>query len=40
LADFANRNLLAVKPFADFESAWGKGLFNGDVFVQIVYVTL
>lgn len=31
---------VAEKPFADIESAWGKGLFNGDVFVQIVYVTL
>ncbi len=31
---------VAAKPFADLEAAWGKGLFNGDVFVQIVYVTL
>ena len=31
---------VAAKPFADIESAWGKGFFNGDVFVQIVYVTL
>ena len=30
----------ATKPFADFEPAWGKGFFNGDVFVQIVYLTL
>src|SRR5437899_982749 len=31
---------VAAKPFADLEPAWGKGFFNGDVFVQIVYLTL
>lgn len=31
---------VAAKPFADLDPAWGKGFFNGDVFVQIVYGTL
>jgi glyoxylase-like metal-dependent hydrolase (beta-lactamase superfamily II) len=31
---------VAAKPFADLEPAWGKGFFNGDVFVQILYLTL
>lgn len=31
---------VAAKPFADLDPAWGKGFFNGDVFVQIVYSTL
>jgi glyoxylase-like metal-dependent hydrolase (beta-lactamase superfamily II) len=31
---------VAAKPFADLEPDWGKGLFNGDVFVQIVYLTI
>jgi glyoxylase-like metal-dependent hydrolase (beta-lactamase superfamily II) len=31
---------VAAKPFADLEAAWGKGFFNGDVFVQIVFSTL
>lgn len=31
---------VAAKPFADLEPAWGKGFFNGDVFVQIAYLTL
>jgi len=30
----------AAKPFADLEDAWGKGFFNGDVFVQILYPAL
>lgn len=30
----------AAKPLADLEDAWGKGFFNGDVFVQILYTTL
>ncbi|HVH70708.1 MAG TPA: MBL fold metallo-hydrolase [Candidatus Dormibacteraeota bacterium] len=30
----------AAKPLADLEDAWGKGFFNGDVFVQILYSTL
>jgi cyclase len=31
---------LASKPFADLESAWGRGLLNGDAFVQVVYLAL
>jgi len=31
---------VAAKPFADLEEAWGKGFFNGDVFVQILYTAL
>lgn len=31
---------VAAKPLADLEPVWGKGLFNSDVFVRIVYVTL
>ena len=30
----------AAKPLADLEDAWGKGFFNGDVYVQILYTTL
>jgi len=30
----------AERPLADLEPAWGKGFFNGDVFVQILYLTL
>jgi cyclase len=28
------------KPFADLEDVWGKGIINGDQFVQVVYLTL
>jgi cyclase len=31
---------IAAKPFADLDAAWGKGFFNSDVFVQIVYAAL
>jgi glyoxylase-like metal-dependent hydrolase (beta-lactamase superfamily II) len=31
---------MAAKPFADLDADWGKGLFNGDTFVKVVYVTL
>ena len=31
---------IAAKPLADLEDAWGKGFFNGDVFVQILYTAL
>src|SRR5690349_1910778 len=31
---------VAAKPLADLEDAWGKGFFNGDVFVQILYTAL
>jgi hypothetical protein len=28
--------IAASKPFADLDATWGKGFFNGDVFVQVV----
>ena len=31
---------VAEKPFADLDPAWGKGIINGDQWVQIVYLTL
>ncbi len=31
---------VAAKPLTDLEPVWGKGRFNGDTFVQIVYTTL
>jgi cyclase len=31
---------VAEKPFADLEPIWGKGIINGDQFVQVVYLTL
>jgi glyoxylase-like metal-dependent hydrolase (beta-lactamase superfamily II) len=31
---------VAEKPFADLEPVWGKGIINGEQFVQIVYLTL
>ena len=31
---------VAEKPFADLDPVWGKGIINGDQFVQIVYLTL
>ena len=31
---------VAAKPLADLEESWGKGFFNGDVFVQILYTAL
>ena len=36
----SEHEIVAAKPFADLEPAWGKGLFNGDAFVGIVYSTL
>ena len=32
--------IAASKPFADLDATWGKGFFNGDVFVQIIYSAL
>jgi cyclase len=32
--------IAASKPFADLDPIWGKGFFNGDVFVQMVYSAL
>ena len=31
---------IAAKPFVDLDADWGKGRFNGDGFVKIVYLTL
>jgi len=31
---------VAAKPLADLDAAWGKGLFNSDTFIQIVYPAL
>ena len=31
---------VAEKPFADLDAIWGKGIINGDQYVQIVYLTL
>jgi glyoxylase-like metal-dependent hydrolase (beta-lactamase superfamily II) len=30
----------AEKPFADLDPVWGKGIINGDQWVQVVYLTL
>ena len=32
--------IAASKPFADLDPTWGKGFFNGDVFVKVVYSAL
>jgi cyclase len=31
---------IAAKPFADLDPVWGKGFFDGDTFVHVVYTTL
>jgi glyoxylase-like metal-dependent hydrolase (beta-lactamase superfamily II) len=31
---------VAEKPFADLDQFWGKGIINGDQFVQVVYLAL
>lgn len=31
---------VAEKPFADLDPVWGKGIINGDQWVQIVYLTI
>ncbi len=31
---------VAEKPFVDLDDVWGKGIINGDQFVQVVYLTL
>jgi len=31
---------IAVKPFTDLDADWGKGPFNGDTFVKVVYLAL
>jgi len=32
--------IAASKPFADLDPTWGKGFFNGDVFVRMVHSAL
>jgi hypothetical protein len=32
--------IAASKPFADLDATWGRGFFNGDVFVRVVYSAL
>jgi len=36
----SEQEAVARKPTADFDAAWGKGMFNGDVFTGIVYRTI
>jgi cyclase len=31
---------IAAKPFADLDPVWGKGFFDGDTFVHLVYTTI
>jgi cyclase len=31
---------VAERPFADLDPVWGKGIINGDQFVQVAYLTL
>ncbi len=31
---------VAEKPLADLDPVWGKGIINGDQFVQVVYLVL
>ena len=31
---------VAERPLADLDAIWGKGIINGDQFVQVVYLTL
>jgi cyclase len=30
----------ATKPLADLDPVWGKGTFNSDLFIQVIYLTL
>lgn len=32
--------VVAAKPFADLDAAWGKGLLNSDAYAQVVYLAL
>src|SRR5882757_8007898 len=34
------QEVVAEKPFADLDAAWGKGMLAGDQFVQVVYLAL
>jgi hypothetical protein len=31
---------VAAKPLADLDATWGKGMLNGDTFVQVAYLSL
>jgi len=31
---------MAAKPLTDLDADWGKGAFNGETFVKVVYLTL
>ena len=31
---------VAVKPLADLDATWGKGMLNGDTFVQVAYISM
>jgi cyclase len=39
-AGASEQEAIAKKPTADFDAAWGKGMFNGDIFTGIVYRTI
>jgi glyoxylase-like metal-dependent hydrolase (beta-lactamase superfamily II) len=39
-AGASEQEAVAKKPTAEFDAAWGKGLFNGDVLTGIVYRTI
>jgi glyoxylase-like metal-dependent hydrolase (beta-lactamase superfamily II) len=39
-AGASEQEAIAKKPTADFDAAWGKAMFNGDVFTGIVYRTI
>ena len=34
------KQAIAAKPFADLDPVWGKGFFDGDTFVHLVYTTI
>lgn len=39
-AGASEQEAIAKKPTAEFDAAWGKGMFNGDIFTGIVYRTV
>jgi glyoxylase-like metal-dependent hydrolase (beta-lactamase superfamily II) len=39
-AGASEQEAIAKKPTANFDAAWGKGMFNGDIFTGIVYRTI
>jgi cyclase len=34
------QDAVAAKPLSDLDATWGKGLLNGDTFVQVAYLSL